>query len=43
MNEEQLSDLLYSIGMESQEAWHHMRLLCALLDVEYPPKKMEKK
>lgn len=38
MTTAELEDLLYAIGMESQEAWKHMEELCKLLGVEFPPK-----
>jgi len=39
---EKISDLLYTIGQESENAYSHMIFLCTLLDVPYPPKQMEK-
>jgi hypothetical protein len=40
--EAKISDLLYTIGQESECAYKNMRLLCILLKVPYPPKPMEK-
>jgi len=40
--ESQISDLLYTIGQESQYAYKNMLFLCTLLRVPYPPKPMEK-
>jgi len=37
-----VSDLLYTIGQESEHAYKNMRFLCVLLKVPYPPKPMEK-
>jgi hypothetical protein len=38
MTNEQLEDLLYCMGMESETAWKHMQALCEKLGVNYPPK-----
>ena len=37
MSQQQLTDLLYAIGMESPTAWAHMAELCAELHIPYPP------
>jgi hypothetical protein len=37
MTNEQLEDLLYCMGMESETAWKHMQALCEKLGVTYPP------
>lgn len=39
MSAQQLTDLLYAIGMESPTAWARMPELCALLEVPYPPER----
>ena len=39
--EVQLSDIMYAIGMESREAFHHMKMLCHELRVPYPPQRIE--
>jgi len=42
MTEQEISDLLYTIGQESSTAYTKMLFLCILLNVPYPPKPMEK-
>ena len=37
MSQQQLTDLLYAIGMESPSGYARMAELCALLQVPYPP------
>ena len=39
MSPQQLTDLLYAIGMESPSGYARMPELCALLQVPYPPKR----
>lgn len=39
MSAQQLSDLLYAIGMESPTGYARMAELCALLQVPYPPER----
>lgn len=42
MTPDQLSDLLYAIGMESQTGYRQMRELCAAVGVPYPPQAIQK-
>ena len=39
MSQQQLTDLLYAIGMESPSGYARMPELCALLQVPYPPER----
>lgn len=39
MSAQQLTDLLYAIGMESPTAWAKMPKLCEALGVKYPPER----
>lgn len=39
MSAQQLTDLLYAIGMESPSGYARMAELCALLQVPYPPER----
>jgi len=41
MDKETLSDIMYAVGMESQEAWHHMKTLCDAMGIDYPPKRKD--
>lgn len=39
MSQQQLTDLLYAIGMESPTGWARMQELCVLLQLPYPPER----
>ncbi len=41
-DKEAISELLYTIGQESEHAYKNMLLLCTLLGVTYPPEPTEK-